>query len=176
MNKKWYVLYTKSRCEKKVAALLTKKNIENYCPLNKIVKQWADRKKLIQEPLFNSYVFVRANEIDIYDIKKLTTDIVNFVYWLKKPAIIKDEEIEHIKLFLTQHKNIQLEKLNIQVNDKVRIISGPLMNVEGNITVIKNNTVKLMLPSLGYMMVAEVGISNIKVIEMPNLLFNTAHT
>ena len=95
---------------------MTKKNIENYCPLNKIVKQWADRKKLIQEPLFNSYVFVRANEIDIYDIKKLTTDIVNFVYWLKKPAIIKDEEIEHIKLFLTQHKNIQLEKLNIQAN------------------------------------------------------------
>ena len=58
----WYAVYTKPRWEKKVADLLTKKQIENYCPLNRVLRQWSDRKKVILEPLFTSYVFVRISE------------------------------------------------------------------------------------------------------------------
>ncbi|HEX6432075.1 MAG TPA: transcription termination/antitermination NusG family protein, partial [Niastella sp.] len=57
--KRWYAVYTHAKWEKKVADLLTRKNIENYCPLNKVVRQWTDRKKIIYEPLFTSYVFPR---------------------------------------------------------------------------------------------------------------------
>ena len=56
-QKKWYALYTKPRWEKKIDAQLKKKGVVCWCPLQKIEKQWTDRKKLIEEPLFRSYVF-----------------------------------------------------------------------------------------------------------------------
>jgi hypothetical protein len=51
---KWYAVYTRPRWEKKVAEILTDKKIENYCPLNKVVRQWSDRKKIVHEPLFTT--------------------------------------------------------------------------------------------------------------------------
>jgi transcription antitermination factor NusG len=72
--------------------------------------------------------------------------------------------------------DIQLEKQDVQISDQVRIISGPLMNVEGNVKAITNNKVKLSLPSLGYMMVAEVKISNVEVIQYPSTVLNMAHS
>lgn len=158
-------MYTRSRCEKKVAALFTKKEIENYCPLNRVEKQWADRKKIIYEPLFTSYVFVRASEEELYAIKQISTDVVNFVYWLGKPAVVKDLEIESIKNFLNKYMNVIVEKTNVHIGDLVRIINGPLMDREGNITAIENSKVKLLLPSLGYAIVAEVKLSNIEVVD-----------
>ena len=167
MNNPWNVLYTRSRCEKKVAALLTKRGIENYCPLNRVVKQWSDRCKLVYEPLFSSYVFVRMNNESTYKVKQVTTDIVNFVYWLGKPAIINDIEISNIKDFLNSHSNVKLEKKDIQVSDHVRIISGPLKDRDASITAVDNNKVKMLVPSLGYMMIAETQVNNVEVI-IPN--------
>jgi Transcription termination factor nusG len=61
-EKKWFVLYTKPRWEKKIHQLLDAKEIENYCPLNKVSKKWSDRMKIVEEPLFKSYVFVKVSE------------------------------------------------------------------------------------------------------------------
>jgi transcription antitermination factor NusG len=165
MSNNWNVVYTRSRCEKKVATLLSKRGIENFCPLNRVIKQWSDRHKLVFEPLFSSYVFVRAGSDELYKITQITNDIVNFVYWLGKPAIVKDIEIEDIKSFLNTYSNIKLEKKDIRVNDNVRIINGPLINRQGSVTAIDNNTVKLSIPSLGYLMVAETSISNILIMN-----------
>jgi transcription antitermination factor NusG len=163
-NKKWYAVYTRPRWEKKVAEILTRKKIENYCPINKVVKQWSDRKKIIHEPLFTSYVFVRVSEFELTTLKK-TQGIVNLVYWLGKPAVIRNAEIEVIKRFLCEHVNIKLEKTPIHINDKVRVVGGPLMELEGRVLSVKNNSVKVALPSLGYMMFAEVETANVKVIK-----------
>ncbi len=164
MKKNWYVVYTRSHCEKKVAAQLDKKEVEYYCPLNRVIRKWADRKKMVHEPLFSSYVFVRSNEQFLYQIKQLSSDIVNFVYWLGKPAIVRDDEIENIKLFLSEYTNVKLERSVVRIGDAVRILSGPLMNQEGNIAALKNQKVKLILPSLGYAIIAETQISNIEVV------------
>jgi len=164
MNNPWNVVYTRSRCEKKVAALLTKRGIENYCPLNRVVKQWADRCKLVYEPLFSSYVFVRQEGESLFKVKQATSDIVNFVYWLGKPAIINDIEISNIKDFLNSYNNVKLEKKEIHVSDHVRIINGPLKDRDASITAVDNNKVKMLVPSLGYMMIAETNIYNVEII------------
>ena len=65
MNKHWYVLYTKSNCEKKVAELLNKRGVETYCPINKVYRQWSDRRKQLSVPLFTSYVFVKTEEPEL---------------------------------------------------------------------------------------------------------------
>jgi len=165
---KWYALYTKPRWEKKVAEILSRKKIENYCPLNKVLRQWSDRKKIVLEPLFTSYVFVKAAEKEHSEIRKID-GIINFVYWLSKPAIIRSEEIESVKNFLNEHVNVRLEKTSVNINNRVRITRGALMEYEGQVIDVKNNTVKIILPSLGYMMVAEVEKTNIKVISNDGL-------
>ena len=95
-EKKWYAVYTKPRWEKKIDTALIKKGVESWCPLQKVEKQWSDRKKIIEDPLFKSYVFVRIDGTE--RTKVLMTDgLLNFVYYLGKPAVIKNEEVEIIK-------------------------------------------------------------------------------
>lgn len=165
MKKNWYVVYTRSRCEKKVASLLLKYGVEHFCPLNRVLKQWADRKKIVHEPLFKGYVFVKIPNHEHSRILQLTTEIINFVYWLGKPAIIKDHEIENISNFLNNYTNVKLEKQHIQIDKTVRILNGALMDKEGIVTSVSNNKVKIILPSLGYTMVAETHIANVQVID-----------
>jgi transcription antitermination factor NusG len=164
MEQKWFAVYTKPRWEKKVAETLSKRNIENYCPLNMVVRQWSDRKKTVYEPLLTSYVFVRVEEKQHSELKQMS-GVINLVYWLKTPAVIKDKEIDAMKEFLDTYKSITLEKTAVDINDTVRILTGPLMEYEGNvISINKNKTVRITLPSLGFLMVAEVQKSNVEVV------------
>lgn len=166
MNNNWYVLYTKSDCEKKVSALLTKKKIDNYCPLNKKIKQLADRKKTVFVPLFNSFVFVNASEIEIIKIKKTNQDIVNFVYWLGKPVVIKEEEIENIKLFLEEYSDVKIEKTEINMNDMIKFVKGPYMDSQGKSSTLKNKYVCMDIQSLGYILKAECSSPSIEMIKL----------
>jgi transcription antitermination factor NusG len=160
----WYAVYTRPRWEKKVAELLTRKKIENYCPLNKVVRQWHDRKKVIEEPLFTSYVFVHITDVQQVDVRK-TDGIINFVYWLGKPAVIRPSEIDVIRDFLEDYQNVQLEKTRVNPKDVVRIVRGPLIGQEGNVLEVYNQKAKVYLPSLGYCLVADLNKDNIEVIS-----------
>ena len=164
LSKKWYAVYTRSKWEKKVSELLSRKGIENYCPLNRVMRQWSDRKKVVYEPLFTSYVFVRTTEKEHLVLKE-TPGIINLVYWLSKPAVIRDIEIDMIRRFLNEHTNVHLEMTPVKVNDIVRVINGPLIEHEGQVIKVKNKTVKVVLPSLGYMMTAEVELNNVEVVR-----------
>lgn len=156
----WYALYTKPCWEKKVAGLLAMHGIEHYCPLQRIQRKWSDRKKIIMEPLFKSYVFVRVPEKEQSAVKQVS-GVLNFVNYLGKPAIIRDEEIDTIKHFLNEYRNIRLERMEFNVNDRVRIVSGPLMALEGDVLEVKHKTVKVLLPSLGFCMTAEIDKANL---------------
>lgn len=176
----WYAVYTRPRWEKKVAELLARKGIENYCPLNKVIKQWHDRKKLVEEPLFTSYVFVYLTPAEMVEVKK-TDGVLNFVYWLGKPAVVKTEEIRTIQKFLNEYKDIQLERVRVSPADTIQVISGPLLNREGTVVEVYQKKVKVILPSLGYAMVAELDKSSIEVVRVapgsvqPHLSTSTLH-
>jgi transcription antitermination factor NusG len=155
-EKKWYALYTKPRWEKKIDASLIKKNIESWCPLQKIERQWSDRKKIIEEPLFKSYIFVH---IDLNEkVKVLQTDgILNFVHYLGKPAIIKEDEISLIKQYLLE-KDVKISLISKEgyaASTKIRVNHGVFMGKEG--TVLRNAKKKIFvkLESLGQVMVVE---------------------
>lgn len=166
--KKWYAVYTKPRWEKKVASLFSENNITNYCPINRVVRQWSDRKKIVYEPLFKPFVFVQITDKEFTAVRMIH-GVVNFVSWLGKPARIKDEEIEAIKRFLKDYTNVQLKTVKINVNDTVRIVRGPFVEQEGNVVLVKNKKVKVTLPSLGYVMIAEVETDDVEVVGKVNL-------
>lgn len=152
-NLRWYALYTRSKWEKKVSELLDAKQIENYCPVQRLERNWSDRKKIILEPLFKSYVLVRL--APKAHIPVLQTDgVIGFVTFQGKPAVIRDEEIDTVKQFLQDYEHIQVERIDVNVNDEVTIIHGPLMQQTGQVMEVNNRMVKVMLPSLGFALVA----------------------
>lgn len=161
-NKNWFALYTKPRWEKKSDGILLRKGIESWCPLQKIERQWSDRKKIIEDPLFKSYVFVHISEQE--KNKVLQTDgILNFVHFLGKPAIIKEEEINLIKMYLFE-KDAFLTTDSLQCfkeHDKVIIRHGVFMDNTGTIMRNGKKRVYVKLESLGQIMVVEFAVSQL---------------
>lgn len=167
-DKKWYALYTKPRWEKKVDAVLLRKGIESWCPIQKIQKQWSDRKKVVEEPLFKSYVFVRIDE-KAERLKVMMTDgVLNFVYYLGKPAIIKDDEINNIKLYLSE-EDARVEIISAEgfrQDDKVRINHGVFMDNEGKVVRAGKKKIYVQLQSLGQIMIVEFPLAFVSPVEL----------
>ena len=158
-SKKWLALYTKPRWEKKVSQVLDRKGIECWCPLKKTEKQWSDRKKIVEEPLFTSYVFVRIDQTERTAVL-MTDGILNFVYHVGKPAIIRDEEIDIIKKFLLEKtSSISVQSLNsLDENTRIKVNHGVFMDTTG--TVLKGGKKKVFvkLESLDQVMIVEFPI------------------
>jgi transcription antitermination factor NusG len=153
--KEWYAVYTKPRWEKKVFAALERQDITAYCPLNKSVRQWSDRKKTVELPLFTSYVFVqigRAEELKV----RMTPGVVNFVYWLGKIAVIRDEEMESLKAFVAANNNIRVERLAYSKGDIIEIESGPLKGQQALVKDVRKNKLELILKSMNVKLVVDL--------------------
>ena len=148
--------------------MLLENGIENYCPINKVTRQWSDRKKIVMEPVFKGYVFVRLEEEKKWEVKNIS-GILNFVYWLGKPAVIKDKEIEAIKRFLNDHDEVQVLKDELHINDRITIQNGILMDKEAKVIKVLNNKVQVVIESLGCRLVALLRKSNITIVERTSI-------
>lgn len=148
-------MYTRPRWEKKVHFLLKDKGIESYCPLNKVRRKWSDRIKIVEEPLFKSYVFVKVDESDRAAVR--TTDgVINFIYWDGKPAVIREKEIQAIKKFLDEHENVSVVKAEFKPSQRVVVTAGTLMDKEGHVLEVKNKVARVAIESMGYILVADI--------------------
>jgi len=156
MIARWYAVYTRSRWEKKVVLQMAENGITCYCPLNRVTRKWSDRIKSVEEPLFKSYVFVKVTDKQRTAVRMIS-GVVNFVYWQGKPAIIKEKEINRIKMFLDEYENVQVEEMAaIKVGQRVKILSGVMMDYEGKVMNVNNKKVKVAIDSLGYILVAYI--------------------
>jgi transcription antitermination factor NusG len=147
----WYALYVSSRAEKKVAKTLLAKGIEAYVPLIKTMKQWGDRKKMVELPLLNGYVFVK---IDIKEKEKVaqTKGVVSFVRHCGEIAKIREQEINQLQQLveLGYHLETIGNKNDYKEGDKVKITSGVLKNIEGFVTENKEGRfIEVLLDSIG---------------------------
>lgn len=163
-TKNWYVLYTKPRWERKIADRLNNLGIECYCPLNRVDRRWSDRWKTVYEPLFRCYVFVRIAHYELFKPLEIR-GVFNYVHQMKQPALVRDEEIECIRRFLSEYKSVNLEKIHIGINDSIEVLYGPLMEKTGQVTQVHDNFVKVAIASLGYSMVATVSRSGIRKLD-----------
>jgi len=144
----WYVLYTKPRQEKKVTDTLNAIGIEAYCPLVTVVKQWSDRKKKVQVPLINSYVFVNIEEHQREAVFKVS-GIVRYLFWLGKPAVVRAIEIEALKKSL-EGIVTSFEVSAIQKDTIYKIPEGPFQGFEGIVKNVNATTIQLLLVDLGF--------------------------
>lgn len=157
--KQWHIVSTKAGMEKKVAETLEKKKIESYCPMTQSGRSWSERRRHQPAVLFKGMVFVYTTPATFETILSLD-GVISVVYWLSRPAVVSPEEIDTIRRFIAEYDKVSLEKHRVDLNERVRIINGPLVMWEGNIVEVKTNTVKIVLPSLGYNLVAEIQTEN----------------
>lgn len=157
----WYVLYTKPRTEKKVAERLMDAGFEVYCPIVTTVRQWSDRRKKVKVPLFNSYIFIRTTEAHRTEILQ-TPGVVCFLFWLKKPAIVRDAEIEAIRTFTREVSGVGTEKLSFEEGDTVTIDWGLFNGQEGTYLTRQGDHLILLVESLGRVIKAEIPTAYVK--------------
>lgn len=154
MLRKWYAVYTKPQREKKVSTILAKKGIESYCPLNYIAGESPANKKGGLEPLFPSFVFVNISDPQMAAVKDVP-GVINLIYWKSKPAVISEAEIDAVKQITSGYMNIKLERAAIGTAEGVLIVDEPVYSYNESSVRVKYHTLKVVLPSLGYMLIAE---------------------
>ena len=145
--KKWFILYTKPNQEIKVADQLKEMNINCFCPTVTVVKNYSDRKKKMLKPLLPSYVFVNIEEAKRNDVF-LAFGIVRYMFWLGKPAIVRESEIELMKQYLNGiYQSVSLTKFTR--GQLYKISEGLFSGKIGKVVETKKNKIKLELQSLG---------------------------
>ncbi len=136
VNKKperaWYALYTNSRAEKRVSDRINEMGIETFLPLQKTLRQWSDRKKLIEKPLISSYVFVKAVPKEFFPIRS-TDGVVKFIMIQGKPVAIPEAQITNLRILCGSDANVQVSTDVYEEGDKVEVIVGSLTGLRGEL-------------------------------------------
>ena len=135
----WYALYVHSRAEKRVYSRLLELGYEAYLPLISSMKKWSDRMKKVEEPLFKSYLFVRADVRKYYDIVNLA-GVTCFVSFEKKPVVVPENQIVAIKKYCDDYVETdpELTQEELHEGQLVRITSGPMAGLTGRLAPINN--------------------------------------
>ena len=137
----WHALYVRSRSEKKVLSQLEDLGFQAYLPQITVVKQWSDRRKKVEEPLFKSYVFVRSNDKEYISILNVY-GVVKFVTFEKKAVVVPENQILAIKKFVSDYEHGEEYKMSnnedLKVGQMVRIINGPMKGLVGKLEQIQN--------------------------------------
>lgn len=162
-NFNWFALYTRSRAEKKVYTALTRRNINAFLPMRKVMRQWSDRKKMVEAPLFNSYIFVNITEKE--HLPALQIDgVVRFVSFEGKAVPIPPQQIEAIKAYLGEgapEYNESQEALEAGVN--IEITRGPMMGLNGILlTLHGKHRVKIEIECVGQSLIIDLPRTSLK--------------
>ncbi|WP_316814807.1 UpxY family transcription antiterminator [Pedobacter nyackensis] len=160
-NRRWLVVYTRPRWEKKVDRLLKLQDIKSYCPLKRVTSQWSDRKKSVDFPLFSGYVFVWVSEREEYKVRQ-TLGVLNFIYYMAKPAVIKDSVIEKIEHLLRTEGDFEvIDSQELNPGDRIRIKSGIFYNQEGTVIKVQGKNVLMVFDHLNCALVSSTPINNV---------------
>lgn len=158
----WYAIYTRSRREKQVAQLLSEYGVDVYLPLQRKLRQWSDRKKWVEVPYINSYVFVKTSEKEYYDILN-TQGVVRYVAFNGKAASIPEWQIEAMKKALSSDVHVTFSGHRFRKGEKVQIEKGALMGFEGEVVKDSDGKKKVMIR------IGEIGISMMVHMELNDL-------
>ncbi len=164
-KKNWHAAYLKYRNEMKVYDLLKSKGIECYLPLISSKRIWSDRTKIIKEPLFTSYIFVKVTSSEYYEVL-FTEGVLKFVCFENKPATIQDFQIETLKLFMKNMNNeIEVSTDRIRKGNYVKITNGPLKNAIGEVIETKGRQCLLLrFEHLGYNIHVNLGDNEVEIL------------
>lgn len=162
--RQWHALYTRPRSEKKVADKLTHSGIITYCPLQRTRRRWHDRYKIVDEPVFRSYVFVNIMEQEKGTVLA-DSNVLQFVHHCGKPAVIRDHEIQSLQRFLGEYEGHSFVLSDVVENDTVRIQEGLFTDYTGIVVKKLKHKAFIRLELFNAFLVAEVADTQYAKIE-----------
>ncbi|MFH6769522.1 UpxY family transcription antiterminator [Gaetbulibacter aquiaggeris] len=143
----WYVLYTKPNREKKVLSQLLNLDMTVYCPMVTTMRQWSDRKKKIEAPLIPRVIFIKCSEQDRNKVFEVSGP-QHYLFWLGKPAIVQNAEIETMQAWLQQDIS-EANVIDLKTGDTYVIQNNVFKGQEGVIYEVSKNRVQIVLKELG---------------------------
>lgn len=170
LTPRWYACYTRSRHEKRVDARLRGLGLEVFLPTVARVRQWHDREKVVEWPLFPSYVFARFG-LDVLARVLGTPGVATVVRFNGRPVAIPEHEIENVRRLAEGLGRADSEPEPVPMvatGQAVRITSGPLQEVRGIVTEHRGQDRLLItvgLQSIGQGMKVEVDAGLVELLE-----------
>jgi len=170
---RWYAFHTRARHEKRVDSRLQDRGFEVFLPLVPRERQWHDRKKIVEWPLFPSYVFARAAYESLFRALD-TPGVAGVVRVAGRPVPVPDEDIENVRLFtaaIVETGQVPEPEPLVEEGQHVRVISGPLDGVEGLVVERRGRgraLVQVGLKAIGQGLKVEVANTALRVILAKN--------
>jgi transcriptional antiterminator RfaH len=156
----------RSRAEKAVYDRFIDQGIEAFLPLERKLRKWSDRKKWVEVPYINSYVFVKSSEKEYFDVLN-TFNVVRFVAFEGQAAIIPEWQIDVMKKIVSSKESFHFSSHRFQKGEKIVIESGVLTGFSGE--VIHDSTGKkkvlIRIDQIGYSLVVEMDILEVKKVK-----------
>ncbi len=163
-EKVWYALYVKSRTEKKVAIELAGGGFDYYLPLEKRLKQWSDRKKWVEEPLFRSYIFVYITQKEYYKVLQ-TRGVVKYISFEGKAVAVPQQQIDAIKIYLQEIDPILNEDQQWEEGKEVEVMTGKLIGLKGILIKANGkNRVKVEIEVVGSAIILNIPRKQLRII------------
>jgi transcriptional antiterminator RfaH len=134
----WYLLYTMPRHEKKVHSRLGELRMDSLVPTKRTLRTLCDRKRIIDEPLFPSYVFVHLKDQRNYFDGMGVTGTLNYVRVGKDLARVSDNIIDNIKLLDRQRLDVEVSDICYAPGQRLHIKHGALTGLSCEVIEIDN--------------------------------------
>jgi transcriptional antiterminator RfaH len=161
----WYAVSCRSRFEKRAFEHFTKAGIESYLPLVRTLKQWSDRRKWVEVPLFRSYIFVRITPKEYMKVL-LTEGVVRFITFEGKAVPIPPKQITAIRHFLNSEKDQILAPGDLSIGDEIEIQRGSLMGLKGHLVDMHGKKkVKIEIEAIGKSIYITIPTSYLKIVK-----------
>ena len=135
----WFAVQTRPRHEKKVSAELQEKGVSAFLPLVSSARQWSDRRRVVEMPLFPQYVFVRIAQTLQTRVSVLRTNgVTSFVGTRGLGVPIPDEQIERVQTIVTRGIPAAPHAF-LNVGKRIRIRGGALDGLQGILTAVNGD-------------------------------------
>jgi transcriptional antiterminator RfaH len=164
-EKAWYAIYTNSRAEKRVNDRINEQGIETFLPLQKTLRQWSDRKKLIEKPLISSYVFVKCTPKEFFTVKVID-GVVKFIMLQGKPVPIPEIQINNLRILCGSDADVEVSSDVYTKGDMVEVIVGSLTGLRGElIRVGKKHKVVIRIIQPGMNLTVDIKTNSIRKLD-----------
>ncbi|MEO5926296.1 MAG: UpxY family transcription antiterminator [Bryobacteraceae bacterium] len=127
----WYALTVRHQHERQTERVLQSQGWETLVPVYRSQRQWSDRVKQIELPLFAGYVFCRFALRDRVRVED-TPGVAQIVKFNGLAAPLEDREIAEIQAICASGARLSPWPY-LKAGDRVRVERGPLRGLEGTL-------------------------------------------
>ena len=162
----WYAVYVRSRSEKTVYDSFIDQGFEAFLPLERKLRKWSDRKKWVEVPYINSYVFVKSSEKEYFAVLN-TFNVVRCITFEGQAAIIPEWQIDAMRKVVSSKEAFHFTSHRFKKGEKIVIETGALTGFSGEVIHDSDKKKKILIriEQIGYSLVVEMGILDIKKVK-----------